>query len=879
MSVAAPTAGPGGRPGVPRRTRHPVRGEQRIGLVAGAASLLAAAPLLPIYDGLTWLVPGALAVAVVTGAATGARAVRAPIGVQVLAMGAALALMTAWLFRSGQEWLGLVPNAETVRHLGGLLAALPEQTRTQATPIPDLDPFLLVTTVGIGVIAIIVDVCAAGLRRPALAGLPMLAVYSVPVALLPGVPAYVFMIGVAGYLWLLGADNVDRVRRFGRRFTGDGRGVDTWEPSPLASSGRKLAALGVLLALLAPVAVPGLGSGLIDRFNSTLAGTGDGSGGSGTGVNLFATLDGLLNRDEVVDMLRVQTDDPDPHYLRIGIADQITEDGFDHRRPRGEPVTAGVEPPSIRPGVTPHRHSARVEILSGYSMSRLPVYPEVASLEGLDGNWHHDPDQQVVFAPDGDSRGSRYTVEFRRPEFDPDALREASTLPADDPRTELAAIPAELHEPRVSTLVDGLTEQHDNPYDQVRAIYGHFSTSNGFVYSLETGDATTGSAIVDFLLENKRGYCVQYAAAMAWMVRELGLPARVVIGFTSGRSRTVGTYTLSNHNAHAWTEVYFAGFGWVPFDPTPRSSVNGAVSPDWAPDPDSPDQPDAPDSADDEAPLPPDQDEQVEEETDQGEAGAPAPEDPGTGGSSTLLTWLLPVAVLLAVTGMLLIPAVARARLRRTRLGGRAGQYAGSPPTLPTSPTATAGPGESGGVGAPGGAADGGLTGSAGESSAQARHRAHAAWEELLDTMIDFGVPVDPAESPRRTITRLIAVRQLDGAEPPAADTAGVGVGPPAAGVGATAARLLGTVEERARYARTPLTTAELPAAVQAVRQAVADSSTRRERLRAMLLPPSTVARWWRGIGGVLTGVTTAAQRASGAVGKLSPRRLFGSSS
>ena len=66
----------------------------------------------------------------------------------------------------------------------------------------------------------------------------MLAIYSVPVAVCPdSVPPVPFVIGAAGFLWLLVTDNVDRVRRFGRRFTGDGRDVDVWEPSPLSSAG------------------------------------------------------------------------------------------------------------------------------------------------------------------------------------------------------------------------------------------------------------------------------------------------------------------------------------------------------------------------------------------------------------------------------------------------------------------------------------------------------------------------------------------------------------------------------------------------------------------------------------------------------------------
>ena len=120
--------------------------------------------------------------------------------------------------------------------------------QSQGIPVQDDDSLLFLTMLGVGVVAIIVDVCAVGLRRPALAGLPMLAIYSVPVAVHYGsVPVLAFVIGSSGYLWLLVTDNVDRVRRFGRRFTGDGRDIDVWEPSPPAAAGRRLAVVGVLV--------------------------------------------------------------------------------------------------------------------------------------------------------------------------------------------------------------------------------------------------------------------------------------------------------------------------------------------------------------------------------------------------------------------------------------------------------------------------------------------------------------------------------------------------------------------------------------------------------------------------------------------------------
>jgi len=86
-----------------------------------------------------------------------------------------------------------------------------------------------------------------------------------------------FAISAAGYLWLLVTDNVDRVRLFGRRFTGEGKGVDMWEPSPLAAVGRRIAVGCVALAILLPVVTPGFNTALVGVLG-TVAGNGDGTG-------------------------------------------------------------------------------------------------------------------------------------------------------------------------------------------------------------------------------------------------------------------------------------------------------------------------------------------------------------------------------------------------------------------------------------------------------------------------------------------------------------------------------------------------------------------------------------------------------------------------
>lgn len=811
-----------------------VGGRHQLGLVAAGATLLAAAPLMSLYENWTWLFRSLVAVAAVAAAAAAARALRAPVWAQLFAMLAALLLALTWLFRSGGEWL-LLPSGATFEHFGVLLGEVPEAVASEAIPVRDHAGLLLLTTLGVGLVAIVVDVVAVGLRRPAVAGLPMLAIYSVPVAVHPGsVPAYTFVIGAFGYLWLVGADNLDRIRRFGRRFTGDGRDVDAWEPSPLAAIGRRLTVIGALLAVMLPVAVPGMTTGLIDRFGSGLPGSGTGGGGgSATSVNLFAALDGLLNREVREELVRLTTDDPSPYYLRIGVADEITERGFNHRNPQGASVSQPLpQLTEFAAGVTPHRHSAQVEIL-GWRMNRAPTYSDLTAISGLDDDWHYDAEQQVVFNPDDRVSGG-YAFEYTRLEFDSAMLRRADPLPdGHDLQRELTEV---IETPEISELVAGLTETATTQYDKVLAIRNYFSRANGFRYSLETGSDTTGSAIVDFVIENKAGYCVQYATAMAWMVREAGVPARVAIGFTTGGRRDGDTYVLTNFNLHAWTEVYFQGAGWVPFDPTPGSAVVGSVDREWSPDPDRPNlnDPNNPNTGPNGGTLDPTEGDPLDPnnrlpDDEIGAIGGPLDPD-----RPTWPLWLAGVAAGLLV--MLVLPSLRRAQLRRRRVP-RKQAAAAIPAPEPNPGTVTIG-----------------------DPAAAARHRAHQAWDELLDTMIDYEVALDPAETPRVTVQRLVHQCRLDAG------------GRTDAGDGA---RLLGQAEERASYARTALPTAGLGAALRAVRRALADQSTRWTRARAVLLPPSTLLRWRTAAGEAASQVAGATNRLGTALARLSPRRLL----
>ena len=108
-----------------------------------------------------------------------------------------------------------------------------------------------------------------------------------------------------------------------------------------------------------------------------------------------------------------------------------------------------------------------------------------------------------------------------------------------------------------------------SPYGAALALESWLRSTGGFTYT--THPPPSGSdPLLDFVVHTKRGYCQHFAGAMALMLRYLGIPARVAEGFVSGvYDGDTHTWTVTDHDAHAWVEVWFPGYGWLPFDPTP----------------------------------------------------------------------------------------------------------------------------------------------------------------------------------------------------------------------------------------------------------------------------------------------------------------------
>jgi len=145
----------------------------------------------------------------------------------------------------------------------------------------------------------------------------------------------------------------------------------------------------------------------------------------------------------------------------------------------------------------------------------------------------------------------------------------------------------------IATLADSITRNARTPVDKVIAIRDYFLSKdeNGdplFKYTDNPGipDIPSASKLLYFLFENRQGYCAYYAGATLFMLRALGIPSRITVGFlTVDRSdKNKGWYWYYADQAHAWVQVYFPGYGWLDFDTTVgNSEAQESPQPDQTP--------------------------------------------------------------------------------------------------------------------------------------------------------------------------------------------------------------------------------------------------------------------------------------------------------
>lgn len=768
-----------------------MRTTTRMTLAAGAAVALGAAPLGAVFEQWSWIWYAWAAVAAVVGAHLLARSLRLPAVLVPVAGAAGLLVYLTVVFAADGALFGLIPTPDSLTALRTGLDRGMTNVNQLAAPVPPTTGLKLLTAAAIGGLAIVVDIIAVGVRRPAAAGLALLALYAVPTAVAAnGVPWVLFAIGAVGYLLLLLVEGRDRLLHWGRP-VGAADTADADAPLPL--TGQRIGAAAIAIAVVLPLLVPGLTGNALSRLGRTGGSTGTGGGGA---LNEFAALRGELIRGAPLKLMTVRSDQENLPYLRTKVLDDYRSNGF---RSTGDDLSIGLDglltgpPAEPRSTADSRTFDATVELTGNYRDDHLPIFYWPSSFQGPDETWRYDDDKSVVGRRDGLDDGLTYTVRSITPQPSAQELAAAGEL---DPNirdrlpTQVTLLPRSMPD-QVEATVESVTRGISSPYLQAKALNDYF-TGGEFTYSTSTVNGSSGNALVDFL-DKKQGYCEQYAAAMAVMLRMVDIPSRVVLGYTTGKPEADGSRTITTADAHAWVEAYFAGIGWTYFDPTPLGDGR-TVAPPYAPRPERSETPSASAGTGVTASPGPTGNQLPQEDLDPGVASSDSPGE----GLLTPQRALVAGGVLVGIL-LLLTPALVRLATRRRRLRAAAG--------------------------------------------GDAEQAARAAWDEVIGSAADYGVPTPRTETPRGLARRLGTDLSLD-------EDATQGL------------RLVALAEERARYAARPGVSGDLAGAVRAVRRGLRADAGRRRRWRAALLPPSTVRA-------ARSGSALRAANASGALSRL----------
>jgi transglutaminase-like putative cysteine protease len=763
---------------------------------AVATSVLALIAVAPLLAGPSF---GLRALGVIVVAITAASRPRLRV-LQVLAVPiayvAALLIYLNAVLAARLSIAGFVPTRASVSYLSSLVSQGMAE-RYFEPPVPGTPGIVLLAAAGIGLMAAAADLLAVRLRSPAIAGLPLLALYCVRIttsARQGGVGAtIVFCLGMIGYLGLLAADGRERLRIWGRLVTvwqssaaEQAEAAEAPDTRALAASGRRIGLAAACIALAVPLLVPGIN--VHDLFRSD-------SGGTGTGGAPITTPEPLVQmRQQLLDtspqtVLTYTTNAKNPRYqylqvyvlnyaaaqqawnlvlpvpqasVPVGNGQSVADFGV----AAGTPVTKPTTKITLSQGTV--GYDAKLGVLP------LPYAP--SKLQIPEGGWQEDNATQMVYASEPELSGLNYTVTSTEVQPEPKQESLAASYPASIKDNYLyfpSGTGGEL-----AKLARQITSGARTPYQKATKLQNYFLSSGKFSYSLSVNLPNGIRGLIEFLYDTHTGYCQQFAFAMAGLARLVGIPSRIAVGYTAGTNAGKGTWKITTGDAHAWPELYFKGMGWLRFEPTPGGAAGQgtATVPQYA--------------AGGAPPAYGTQPTTVPTTPATGKLGKGASANlfhlhhPGTGagGAATpagrghsILPWVLLILAIVAALA-LVAPLTARWLIRRRRLRA------------------------------------------AGDAAL-----AHAAWRELRDDLADYGLACRASESPRAAAARIVAALRLD---QPAAEAVG---------------RIV-TAEERARYATAPLPSPNLRADSAAVRRALAQEADWSVRWRARLLPASMLA-------------------------------------
>jgi transglutaminase-like putative cysteine protease len=549
-----------------------------------------------------------------------------------------------------------IPTPDTVDAFVLAVQDALETSRNYAAPVqagvPPVHPLLLI---GGAIVVWLVDVLACTLRRAPVAGLVLLAAYTLPVAVTGEAVSWWLFIVIAGlFLSLVFLQHSDHVTGWGRA-PDDDKGSFSVRTGAIANTALALGAGAIALAVVVPVAVPTMSMSVFD--------------GNGPGSREVEVKDPMidlrrdLQRGEDIPLLWVTTTGPKPSYLRISVLSRFNGSSWtpgDREIPETQTATGPLPPlDGVAPNVPRKEFQYDVRIGPDFASTWLPTMDQVTRISaGTD--WRYDVNTRDFIGANDDVTTADRTYSFTSAQltYDADAMNSAVSGAGSVPGI-FTEVPSTLNN-EIRRLAASVTADAPTRFQKAQTLQQWFREDGGFRYDLQqVASAGDGGADLMAFLDDRVGYCEQFAATMAIMARVLGIPSRVAVGFLEPEKSTNGSWEYSAHDLHAWPELFFPGSGWVRFEPTPAAraaSVPGYSDAEIAPVPDSP----TPSASRSTELLP-----------DRGETADPAAGAESTDASS--IPWvpvLVGLAGLIVLALLLMTPRLVRAARRRRRLGG-----------------------------------------------------------------------------------------------------------------------------------------------------------------------------------------------------------------
>lgn len=442
-----------------------------------------------------------------------------------------------------------------------------ETSRSYAAPVqlgvPPVHPLLLI---GGTLVVVLVDAIACTLRRAPVAGLVLLAAYTLPVAVTgDAVSWWLFSAIAALFLTLVFIQHSDHVAGWGRAPDGE-RSSFSVRTGAIGNTAVALGAAAIALAVLVPAAVPTMSMSVFD--------------GNGPGTREVEVKDPMvdlrrdLSRGQDIPLLWVTTPGPRPTYLRLSVLSRFNGSAWtpgDREIPDTQTAT-GALPPLEGVSSTVGRKEYKYDVRVGpdFESTWLPTTAQVTRIAaGTD--WRYDVNtRDFIAARKGVTTADR-TYDFTGAQltYDPESMNNAVSG-AGSVAGIFTDVPPTLNN-EIRRLAASVTADAPTRFQKAQLLQQWFREDGGFRYDVgQVESAGSGGADLMAFLDDRVGYCEQFAASMAIMARVVGIPSRVAVGFLAPEKSTNGSWEFSAHDLHAWPELYFPGSGWVRFEPTPQ---------------------------------------------------------------------------------------------------------------------------------------------------------------------------------------------------------------------------------------------------------------------------------------------------------------------